>query len=364
MSFYGFKKQLNKTSQFLSEKVAGSKGSQLDEEFVDLERKVDIVSHAIGEIQNKTKEYLQPNPNARTRLAMQATFQKAKGQQRNVKYPQPEYNLGDVLTRTGASIDDASPYCTSLTQLGEAFNQLSEVKDSMEFSVKQNFLDPLFQIQQKDLKEIQHHRKKLESRRLDYDYKKNKGAKGGVPEEELQMAEEKFDESKNLSYTSMMNFMDSDVEHIGQLHSFAEAVYEYHKQCAEVMEGIVAGLGEKLSEAASRPRQERTFISRPSTYDDGSSNSLNTPDSSFQAPVPTPPQRDSAVVAAPPPVPAQIPSARALYDFEPENEGELEFREGETIELTGRIDENWLEGKCNGKAGYFPENYVDIIVPL
>ena len=42
---------------------------------------------------------------------MQATFQKAKGQQRNVKYPQPEYNLGDVLTRTGASIDDGSPYC-------------------------------------------------------------------------------------------------------------------------------------------------------------------------------------------------------------------------------------------------------------
>ena len=42
---------------------------------------------------------------------MQATFQKAKGQQRNVRYPQPEFNLGDVLTRTGASIDDMSPYC-------------------------------------------------------------------------------------------------------------------------------------------------------------------------------------------------------------------------------------------------------------
>jgi len=42
---------------------------------------------------------------------MQATFQKAKGQQRNVRYPQPEFNLGDVLTRTGASIDDTSPYC-------------------------------------------------------------------------------------------------------------------------------------------------------------------------------------------------------------------------------------------------------------
>jgi len=212
------------------------------------------------------------------------------------------------------------------------------------------------------LKEIQHHRKKLESRRLDFDYKKNKGAKG-VPEEELQVAEEKFDESKNLSYNSMMNFMESDVEHIGQLHSFAEAVFEYHKQCAEVMERVVSDLGDKLSEAASRPRAERSFISRPKFEDSGSSNSLNVSDHQV-APPPVPVSREVAPSVAAPPMPAKVPTARAIYDFEPENEGELGFREGDMIELTGRIDENWLEGKVHGSAGYFPENYVEIVVPL
>jgi len=58
------------------------------------------------------------------------------------------------------------------------------------------------------------------------------------------------------------------------------------------------------------------------------------------------------------------PSCQALYDFEPENAGELGFKEGDTIHLTQKVDDNWFEGSLHGKSGYFPINYVNVIVPL
>lgn len=61
---------------------------------------------------------------------------------------------------------------------------------------------------------------------------------------------------------------------------------------------------------------------------------------------------------------AKKPMVRGLYDFDPESEGELGFREGDMIELLDKIDDNWYEGKLHGQVGHFPINYVDVVVPL
>jgi len=42
-----------------------------------------------------------------------------------------------------------------------------------------------------------------------------------------------------------------------------------------------------------------------------------------------------------------------------ENNQELDFSEGDIIQVEEQIDENWLSGTINGKTGMFPTNYVE-----
>jgi amphiphysin len=66
----------------------------------------------------------------------------------------------------------------------------------------------------------------------------------------------------------------------------------------------------------------------------------------------------------PPPPPKKIGSfhgefVTAMYDFEPQSEGDLAFREGDRIRVVKKTasSQDWWEGEVNGRKGSFPANY-------
>ncbi|KAM9439185.1 SH3-domain GRB2-like 1a isoform 1-T1 [Clarias gariepinus] len=362
MSVAGLKKQFYKASQMVSEKVGAAEGTKLDEDFKDLERKADITSKAIVDVLARTSEYLQPNPASRAKLSMLNTMSKIRGQVKSTGYPQAEGVLGECMVRYGREMGEDTNFGGALVEMGESMRRMAEVKDSLDIDVKQNFIDPFQTIVDKDLKDIQHQLKKVEGRRLDYDYKKKR--QGKIPDEELRLSLEKFHESKEAAEISMHNLLETDVEQVSQLSALVESQLQYHRQAVEVLEELSEKMKDRLNYAQAQPRQKRMPKPMPSFDSDlESPNGGYSPppvQSSFN-PAPVLPNRNSTRQKR---QSVEQPCCKALYDFEPENDGELAFREGDIITLTSQIDENWYEGMLHGQAGYFPCNYVEVVVPL
>ena len=147
------------------------------------------------------------------------------GTKENETIEQTLFSLG-CYGRKLQDHEQAEIFAAAMTEMGECMKQIADLKYALDDNVKQNFLEPLHHTQSKDLKEVMHHRKKLQGRKLDYDCKRRKGA----TEEEIRLSEDKFSESLQLAQLGMHNLMDGNgVEHISQVYrSFAHKSVKNH----------------------------------------------------------------------------------------------------------------------------------------
>lgn len=351
----GLKKTFGKAAQAVSEKVGSNADrTEMDPQFKEMERLTDCTAKAISELLGHTREYLQPNSR--------------KGFQE--KPEQYEEKLGKMMRRTGLELEGTN-LGTSLLTVSDAMSQLADTKNQFDDASKAEFLDPLQQMMDKDIKEVAHHRKKLNGRRLDYDYKRGKLKSGskGVTEDEVQMSYEKLEESIQLAGNSMHTLLSNDVEQVNQLYQFIAAMKRYHEESASTLEPILNQLEQQKGSIDRAPYKEMADMSikrDPMVMAMGGGAAAATVTRTSASAWDSTPNTQNRPVPATrnPSAQPRRPSAQALYDFEPENPGELEFQEGDVINLTSQIDENWFEGEIHGKTGFFPINYVKVLVPL
>uniref|UniRef100_A0A1I7ZM61 SH3 domain-containing protein n=1 Tax=Steinernema glaseri TaxID=37863 RepID=A0A1I7ZM61_9BILA len=368
MSLSGLRKQFNKANQYLSETMGAAAPTKLDDEYNEMERKIDVTYEAIGALTAGVHEYLQPNPATRAKMATMGALSKVRGTTKASPYPQTEGLLSETMVKYGNSLGDESDFGKALCDVGEAYRQMADVKYQLEENVKQNFLDPIAQLQNSDLKDVNHHRTKLKGRRLDYDCKKRKQTR----DEELIQAEEKLEESKKLAEQAMYNVLSNDdatgrprTEHVSKpvladrtprsrySPKHVSRNHPVNRSPVDHLSGAVTNMnfdGPGASTAAPPPYAKSINGSAGSATDSWSLASNTVP----SAPPPT----------HSPALPPRKATAKALYDFEAQNPGELDFKEGQIIDLVSQIDENWFEGTSNGKSGFFPISYVQVLVPL
>lgn len=56
---------------------------------------------------------------------------------------------------------------------------------------------------------------------------------------------------------------------------------------------------------------------------------------------------------------ATVSRVRALFDFQPSEDGELQFRKGDIIAVLESVYKDWWKGSLRGQTGIFPLNYVE-----
>ena len=80
------------------------------------------------------------------------------------------------------------------------------------------------------------------------------------------------------------------------------------------------------------------------------------PQSSAQAPSqqPAPSQAVPSGTTA-----ATVSRVRALFDFQPSEPGELQFKKGDIIAVLESVYKDWWKGSLRGQVGIFPLNYVE-----
>lgn len=117
--------------------MGGAEGTKLDLDFMDMERvsiiliwtelfanrqrfivlanlsilrlqKTDVTNELVEELQIKTKEFLQPNPTARAKMAAVKGISKLSGQAKSNTYPQAEGLLADCMLLYGKKLGENS----------------------------------------------------------------------------------------------------------------------------------------------------------------------------------------------------------------------------------------------------------------
>ncbi|CAO3693225.1 unnamed protein product [Rhizopus stolonifer] len=315
---------------------------------------------------------------------------------------QPNDILGVCWINYGNEFTDDAALGNSLVGFGQAQSRLGDYQEDFANAMKTEYLDKLEE-GMNQFKEYQALRKKLESRRLDYDAKltrlqKSKKEKPEL-EQEMQAAKIKYEESEYDLIQKLAQLQEFEDEHCEALYQLLELQTQHLTRSLEMVQQVKANWGRGTPSVVNARQTKLTSVSRPelgiarqSSTDFSLSPRLspNIRKPSFQeepshlSPRLSPNIRKASIHEEPshfsprlspaarsedtrPPLlprktsQSTLPKRKALYDFVASSPDELDFKTNNVIQVVEQLDEGWWLGELEGRRGIFPVNYTEVI---
>ncbi|TGZ73427.1 hypothetical protein CRM22_001526 [Opisthorchis felineus] len=316
-------KKIERSNQYLTQKLTKAKGTDVGEEYKQLSALIDVYKGYFEEVKKRSMECLEPGANIRIRPT--PTAEGSHNNPATNSYPHAEFLLGQCFEKYAKALDVDSPLGSALLSAGESYWQLTEAKKRAVEEARLRFVSLISETLKQDIKEIIALRKKAENRRLTYDAERSKVEKSKLAPNhpDYVEAQRQFQEAFESSHDAMANFLESDAEHIEMLSNFVSSQMSYFQDAQRVLSDLQTRLQSKLEEARNNPGAR---VAKAATAKSAVCADSNMP-ASPRVELKPKHSEDSP----------RVPRCQALYDFEAENPFELSFHQGDIITLLEQI---------------------------
>ncbi|KIK92147.1 hypothetical protein PAXRUDRAFT_147950, partial [Paxillus rubicundulus Ve08.2h10] len=156
--------------------------------------------------------------------------------------------LGIVMVTHGEEYGDDSAFGISLVKLGRAHCKIATLQEAYALTFQDTFVASCENFGQ-DIKDYEHQRKKLDSRRLSYDAavsklekikgsKKEKDKDRREAEDELQRCRLRFEETSEDVRSRMQAIQENEIQQLRELTAFLDIQFNFARQYFEILQDV------------------------------------------------------------------------------------------------------------------------------
>ncbi|KAL8612195.1 hypothetical protein ACOMHN_018484 [Nucella lapillus] len=348
----------NRAVQFTEEKLGTAEKTELDAHFENLLQRAEKTKIWTEQVKRTTEALIQPNPNQRMEdMVYEKLDKRKKDRTSNFEVS------GNTMVTAGHDFGPGTSYGNALVKCGQAHIQMGSAEREFVCSTINNFLTPLHNFLEGDMKTIQKEKKLLEVKRLDLDaaksrLRKAKSTSVQQAEADLRSAQAEFDRQSEITKILLEGINSTHAHHLRCLNDFIEAQVKFYAQCQQYMTDLQRQLGSYNANASvgSSPLGVGASV--------GAAGSATSSSSSFPASS-SAPLRPSAppAIEVTAPSPTEKKQARVLYDYDAADSSELSLLADELIVVfkTQGLDPDWLMAERGAQRGKVPVTYLEVL---
>ncbi|KAJ3222718.1 hypothetical protein HK099_001984 [Clydaea vesicula] len=221
-------KAFGKFKQWTGEKTGSANKTEASEDFKRLEQETEYRKECTEKINEACTMYIQ-------------TLGKKKDSLGSKVKKLPLEVLSDSMISYGKMLNDESYYGKALVEFGAATENLSQSQMEYVGKIRDGYAASIAHclVEIKDYTTL---KKKMESRRLDFDAKLNKVQKSKISkpelEEECRVSQMKYEDSLSDVTNKMLSLNSTEDESLDDLLSFVDAQVDYYVQCTEIVRAL------------------------------------------------------------------------------------------------------------------------------